>query len=222
MHPLVLAVTAVPVDPDAPTARRWLTDELARPEYHEGPSLIERILAWLGEKLSALLAAGGELDPVVLVAGVAVVLAVVVVALLVAGPARLRARRVAPGALGASDDARTARQMREASRAAEERGDLATAVVERFRAVVRDAEERVVLGELPGRTADEAASALGAAYPAAAERVRAAARVFDDTLYGERPATARHLADVVALDDELAAARPLPSAERAPVAGRLA
>lgn len=216
------AALSVPVDPDAPTARRWLEDELAQPEYHEGPSLVERIIEWILEKLSGLLDATGSLDPVVLVIAVAVVLAVVGVAIWVAGPARLRAQQLAPGALAAADDARTAEQMRTASLAAASRGDLATAVVERFRAVVRAAEERVVLAELPGRTADEAATELGAAFPGASPRIRSAARVFDDTLYGERPATAQHLTSIVALDDELGSTRPVPSAERAAVPGRLA
>lgn len=213
---------SVPVDPDAPTARRWLEDELTRPEYHEGPSLLERFLTWITEKIGALLAAGGDVSPALLVTLVALVVAVVVAAVWIAGPARLRAKRLAPGAVAADDDARTAAQMRAASLDAAARGDLATAVVERFRAVVRAAEERVVLAELPGRTADEAAAELGAAFPDAAAGVRAAARLFDDTLYGERPATAQHLATLVALDEELDASRPLPSAERAAVPGRLA
>lgn len=217
-----MLAASVPVDPDAPTARQWLEDELARPEYHEGPSLLERFLSWIAEKFAALLEVGGDVSPVLLVTLVAIVVAVVAAAVWVAGPARLRAKRLGPGAVAAADDARTAAQMREASLTAAARGDLAEAVVERFRAVVRAAEERVVLTELPGRTADEAATELGAAFPAAAARVRSAARLFDDTLYGERPATEQHLAALVALDDELAETRPLPSAERATVPGRLA
>lgn len=217
-----MLAASVPVDPDAPTARQWLVDELARPEYHEGPSLLERFLSWIAEKFAALLEVGGDVSPVLLVTLVAIVVAVVAAAVWVAGPARLRAKRLGPGAVAAADDARTAAQMREASLTAAARGDLAEAVVERFRAVVRAAEERVVLTELPGRTADEAATELGAAFPAAAARVRSAARLFDDTLYGERPATEQHLAALVALDDELAETRPLPSAERATVPGRLA
>ena len=216
------AALSVPVDPDAPTARRLLEDELARPEYHEGPSLVERAIEWIIEKISGLLDATGSMNPVVLVAVVGVVLAVVGVALWVAGPARLRAKQLAPGALAAADDSRTSEQMRAASLSAASHGDLTTAVVERFRAVVRAAEERVVLTEMPGRTADEAAAELGAAFPGASTRIRSAARVFDDTLYGERPATTQHLTSVVALDDELGSTRPLPTAERATVPGRLA
>ncbi|MGP7959893.1 DUF4129 domain-containing protein [Sanguibacter sp. A247] len=218
-HVTVLA--AVPVDPDAPTARRWLEDELANPIYHEGPSLIERFLAWITERLEAILEAGGNISPLTLVIAVAIVAALIAVAVWIAGPARLRGARLAAGAIAADDDTRSAEQMRHASDDAAARGDLTTAVVERFRAIVRSAEERVVLTELPGRTADEAASELGAAYPTLEVRVRAAARLFDDTLYGERPATAGHLAELTDLDTTLGAARAVPTAQRAVVLGRL-
>lgn len=218
-HVPVLAT--IPVDPDAPTARRWLDDELANPIYHEGPTLIERILTWLSERLDALLAAGSTISPLTLVIAVAIVAALVAVAVWIAGPARLRGARLTAGALAAADDTRSSAQMRGASDDAAAAGDLTTAVVERFRAIVRSAEERVVLTELPGRTADEAASELGAAYPSLEARVRSAARLFDDTLYGERPATARHLADLTDLDTTLGATRPVPPAERAAVLGRL-
>jgi len=45
-HPAV--VGEVPVDPDAATARRWLQDELTDAVYHDRPSLLERLVAWLG------------------------------------------------------------------------------------------------------------------------------------------------------------------------------
>lgn len=212
----------VPVDPDAPTARRWLEDELARPEYHEGPTLIERIITWVSDLINKILAAGGNVSPLALVGFVAVVLAVVGVAVWIAGPARLRAKRLTPGAVAAADDTRSAAEMRATSIDAAARGDLTAAVVERFRALVRSAEERVVLTELPGRTADEAASELEVAFPAARGRIRAAARLFDDTLYGERPVASDQFAALVALDDELGAARPVPLTERATVPGRLA
>ena len=37
-----------PVTPDAPTARRWATDELANPAYHQQDSLLVRLLRWIG------------------------------------------------------------------------------------------------------------------------------------------------------------------------------
>lgn len=218
---LALAAT-VPVTPDAPTARRWLEDELTAGVYHQGPSLVDRILTWVLDLLSRLTGAGADVSPVLLVVIVAAVAAVVGLAVWIAGPVRLRARRLAAGAVLAGDDGRTAAEMRAAATSAAAAGDLTTAVVERFRALVRGAEERVVLDELPGRTADEAALALAGAFPAATDRVRTAARLFDDTLYGERTPQPAAYAALAALDDELLAARPVPAAARQTVPAGLA
>ena len=45
---------AVPVDPDAATARRWAQDELLDPVYHQRPSLLSRIIKWLSDQLSGI------------------------------------------------------------------------------------------------------------------------------------------------------------------------
>ena len=58
-----------------------------------------------------------------------------------------------------------------------------------MRAIVRSLEERALLDPRPGRTADEAAAEAGRALPAHADRLRAAARDFDDVTYGGRTAT---------------------------------
>lgn len=63
------------------------------------------------------------------------------------------------------------------------------AVVERFRAIVATLEERSVLDEQPGRTADEAARDAGFALPARADQLAAAARLFDAIHYGSGDAT---------------------------------
>ena len=61
--------------------------------------------------------------------------------------------------------------------------------LERFRAIVRELEERAVLAEQPGRTAGEAAAAAAGRLPALAAELAAAARLFDDVRYGGRVAT---------------------------------
>jgi len=178
----------VPVQPDADEARRWAQDELTDPIYHHTPSLLERLLDWLGGLFDDMPRVG--LDTRWLAVGV--LLVAVVVALLafyVAGPVR-RSRRVrsGPAPLVNPGDDRTAAQLRADADAAAGRGDWRSAVMDRFRAVVRSLEERVVLDVRPGRTADEAAAVAGVRFPAEAEALRRGARLFDDVCYGDVPA----------------------------------
>ncbi|NEA03407.1 DUF4129 domain-containing protein, partial [Streptomyces sp. SID10116] len=71
-----------------------------------------------------------------------------------------------------------------ASEAHAARAHWSQAVQERMRAVVRALEERALLDPRPGRTADEAAAEAGRTLPSHTDRLRAAARAFDDVTYG--------------------------------------
>ncbi|MFG2038401.1 DUF4129 domain-containing protein [Dactylosporangium sp. NPDC048998] len=71
-------------------------------------------------------------------------------------------------------------------------GRYAEAVRERLRAMVRGLVERRVLEHRPGMTVTELARAAGAAEPAVEAPMRAAAGIFSDIWYAERPATAEH------------------------------
>ncbi|WP_284293825.1 DUF4129 domain-containing protein [Luteimicrobium album] len=198
---------APPVTPDGPTAQRWAVDELSRPEYHQHESLLARFLRWLGDLFDGAPTLG--LPPgwaAVVVVGV--VLLVVGVALLVAGPVR-RTRRVHAPRPVFDDAARSAAELRTLADDAAAAGDWDVAVVERFRALVRSLEERVVLAEVPGRTADEAAREASAAFGAGpAARLAASARTFDDVRYGGRHAGPGDDAALRALDDELRTSTP--------------
>ncbi|WP_205687461.1 DUF4129 domain-containing protein [Cellulomonas endophytica] len=198
---------SVPVDPDAPTARRWLVEELARPEYHRRGTLLESLLAWL-DGLFADVRLGSLPSPLATGLVALAVLAVVAVSLWVGGPVR-RSRRTASarGVLAAEDD-RDAAALRAAADAALAAGDPALALAERFRALVRALEERTVLDERPGRTAREAAATAGVRLPAHAADLRAAADRFDAVVYGHRSATRGEAEAVRALDEAVARARP--------------
>ena len=165
----------VPVDPDAETARRWATEELLDPVYHEQrSSLLSRLLEWLAELFDGpahprgVRAARGPRVVVVLVA-------VVVVAFLVAGPVRASRRGGRDRSVLADDDARTSAELRAAADAAAARGRLGRRPCSsgsgRSSASL---EERTVLDERPARTAHEAAQAGGG--PAAGARRGAASR----------------------------------------------
>ncbi|PZR54442.1 hypothetical protein DNL40_05695 [Xylanimonas oleitrophica] len=165
-----------------------MVEELSRPEYDTSPSLLERLLGWFLSLFDgAVPAFAGPSWQVVLVI-VAVTAAVVALAWWVAGPVRLSRRRRRATPLTAADDERTAAQLRAAADDAAARGDWSVAVAERFRAVVRSLEERTVLDERPGRTAQEAAGAAGARLPRLATDLHRGATLFDDVVYGELPA----------------------------------
>jgi uncharacterized protein DUF4129 len=199
----------VPVDPDRETAHRWMVEELSRPEYATEPSLLERLVTWFLGLFEGMPAFAGPPWQVaaILVGAMAVI---VLIAWRVAGPVRLARRATRASAVVLGDDTRTAAQLRAAADAAAGRGDWSTAVVERFRAVVRGLEERVVLDELPGRTAQEAADAAAHRLPATAAELRRAAGLFDDVCYGTLPASPDDDAFLRALDQHVGAVRPLP------------
>lgn len=206
-----------PVDPDAATAQQWAKDELARPEYHTGPSLMQRLLDWLSKQIDQLQNATTSvgMGPLLLVVGV--VVAVVVVSFVVAGPVR-RSRAVHGAPRDALlDDTRTAEQIRAAALAAAAAGNLALATAEWFRALVKGLEERTLLDERPGRTADEAATAAAARLPELAQELRAAAVVFDAVVYGDREAGADDEAQMRALEHHVQRVRPVRAADMAEV-----
>lgn len=199
----------LPVVPDRDTAREWLSSELQGPEYAERESLLQRLLTWLLDwfgdvEWPAAGMSGAQLGIVVVV----VVLVVVGLAWLIAGPVRLGRDRAGSAEVLDADDARTAAQMRAAADAAAASDDWRTATVERFRAVVRSLEERVVIEPRPGRTAQEAAADAGVRLAGQAAGLRSGADLFDGVEYGDRVATAADDAMLRALDAEVRAARP--------------
>lgn len=106
------------------------------------------------------------------------------------------------------DRPRSAAEHRAAAEAHAAQGHWNQAVQERMRAVVRALEERALLDPRPGRTADEAAAEAGRALPAHTDRLRTAARDFDDVTYGGRTASEDTYRGLAALDGDLERAKP--------------
>jgi hypothetical protein len=202
-------IASIPVEPGRAEAAQLAREELAKQVYRDaGPGLVERLVRWLIDK------AGGLLDDVAGVspggyAGLVVVLLLVVVAVvavrLKVGPL---GRQVARDEALFTGRARSAAEHRAAADAHAAAGQWADAVRERLRAVVRSLEERAVLDERPGRTADEAAADAGLALPSCADGLRRAARLFDEIWYGGRPAGPESDATLRALDERVRATRP--------------
>lgn len=202
-------LTAPPLDPGRDVAREWARRELSDPVYAKArPGLLQRLVEWVIERLQSIdLSSSLVADP-----RTGIVLLVLVAALVVTVVLLRTGRLRGPGRRASSEpvladrtlDAAAYRARADEAAAA---GRWADAVRERFRAVVRALEERVVLDERPGRTADEAASEAAAALPALAGELAAGARVFDDVCYGDRTATSEHDARLRELDAAVRAAR---------------
>ncbi|KQR03299.1 hypothetical protein ASF72_09065 [Arthrobacter sp. Leaf141] len=200
-----------PLLPGADEARRWASEELARPEYRDAaPSWLadawETVLDWLNS-IGGQPAEGAPVPSPVI--GI-VIAAIIAAAVIVARP-RLNAKHRKANPVFESASQLTAGDFREraAKSAAEQRwGD---AVVDLFRAMVRSAEYRTILDPEPGRTADEAARGLSAAFGAETLRLDQAARTFDAVRYGNTPAEAADYRDLASLDAALETARPAPA-----------
>lgn len=206
-----------PVTPDREQAARWAADELARREYQEArPGLLARAIRWLLDHVPDLPEGPGSRWVLVLLLGVVVLAAVYAVGRV--GLARSAARRREAGGLF-GDVARSAAEHRaEADRAAAA-GDWSTAVLERFRAVARELEERAVLGDQPGRTADELAREAGVGLPDLAEQLLAGAATFDEVRYGGLPGSPGADERLRTLDTAVRQARTVPPADRRMPAG---
>jgi hypothetical protein len=196
----------VEVDPDA--AREAAVRELSDPGYQVGrPSWFDRAMGWIFDRLAELttpdVGPGGLLGLVVIVL---LIVAIVVVIRLRSGKIA-RARRLRTALFGAR--VRTADEHRQSAEQAAAAGEFGDAIRERFRAIVRELEQRGVLDAVDGRTVDEIAAQAGRVLPASAAELRAVARVFDDIVYGDRPATVDSYRRVVALDDQVRAQRPV-------------
>jgi hypothetical protein len=192
-------VNDIPVDVGRDAARDAAVRELSDPAYREAePSWFTRLLRWLLDRLGDLLngvagvVPGGVLGVVFLV--LLLVAVVVVIRLRVGKPARNASAAVFAA------HRQTAADHRRAAEAAAAQGELSEAVRERFRAIVRNLEERGVLDERSGRTVDEVAREAGDRLPEHAGALRAAARMFDEVWYGGRPATVEGYQQLAGLD----------------------
>ena len=100
-HPAADLLASIPVDPDRETARRMVVEELGKPAYRQTKGLLQRLLEWVGERLSELGSLGGELSGTwIAIIVMAVVLVVAAIALVVA--AGTRAARSASATMSCS------------------------------------------------------------------------------------------------------------------------
>ena len=196
----------IPRGPAREAARR----ELSKRMYHENdPSLLERALNAFWEWVDKLFSAASSATP----GGALGLLVVALVAVAVIGALWWRLGTPRRGPTSAAplfdDRPRSAAEHRAAAEAHAAQGHWNQAVQERMRALVRSLEERALLDPRPGRTADEAAAEAGRTLPAHTDRLRAAARDFDDVTYGGRTARPETYQRLAQLDRDLERTRPV-------------
>jgi hypothetical protein len=192
--------------PDPDQARSWVERELSRPAYQQDP--FTRFLGWLHHLWLQLQRSALDASPLSTAAAVVVVVVLVVLVALVVGLVRREPLRGSGEAAVLLPGRASAEEHRSAAEHALADGDHDRALVEGFRAVAVRAVHRGVVEERPGLTADELAAELGPSFPEHAERLRAAALLFDLVFYGDQPATADDARSVLDLDDALRTARP--------------
>ncbi|MFD4422743.1 DUF4129 domain-containing protein [Agromyces sp. NPDC058484] len=200
-----------PLDPDAPEARRWLQDELAKTEYQNArPNAFDLAMQAIRDWFVSLFeGATGLPGPLLTLLGVVVVAVVVVVGLLVFGVPRLRRRRRAPAPLFDDADRRDLETLRRAAAAAAAAGDWPLAIEERFRALARGMVERDLIRVHPGTTARGVADAATAPFPRHEHALRAAAADFDAVRYLGRAGTSERYDALTDLEGALARAAPV-------------
>ena len=197
-----------PVLPGADEAQRWAAEELAKPEYRDAaPSWLDSLWRNFLDWLQSLDGSPGEAGPVPSPVIALVIAAIIAAAVILARP-RLNARVRQARDVFERETVLTAADYRNRAETAAATGQWGDAVVDRFRAMVRSAENRTILDPQPGRTADEAANALSVPFAGEAGRLARAAATFDGIRYGSRAACSADYQDMVALDAALDATKP--------------
>ncbi|NLT25613.1 MAG: DUF4129 domain-containing protein [Microbacteriaceae bacterium] len=214
MHP----ADAPPLQPDEPTGREWVLEELGRNEYLQArPNPIDEffndVWRWLLSLLDSTPDGVAGVNPILLL--VAALIVAGVIALVVLGRPRAIARRAdAPGSVFLDDDDRSAAELRAAADAAAAAGDWALAITERFRAISRALGDRTLIVLQPGTTAQGVALAAERPFPAERAALHRAADAFDAVRYlGGRGARddAEHLRELDARLERTRPARPEPA-----------
>ncbi|GAA4367807.1 DUF4129 domain-containing protein [Agromyces bauzanensis] len=200
----------IPVDPDAPEARRWLEDELSKPEYQSAqPNAFDLAMQAIRDWIAILFeGATGIPGPLLALLAVTIVAVLVVVGLLVFGVPRLRRRRRAAAPLFDDADRRDLETLRRAAAAAAAAGDWPLAIEERFRALARGLVERDLIRVHPGTTARGVADAATSPFPGHGPALRAAAADFDAVRYLGRPGTRERYRALTDLERAIAVAAP--------------
>lgn len=209
---MIMRSAVPPLEPDQPTGRDWVLEELAKNEYAQArPNLVDelfnRIWEWIGSLFRLDPGDSRLFNPLLLI--IAVVIVVVAIALVLLGrPRAIATRTAAPGGVFLDDDDRSAAELRAAADAAAGAGDWSLAITERYRAISRALSDRTLIALRPGTTAQGVAAAAAPVFPADAGNLHRAADAFDAVRYLGRRGDERGYALLRELDARLEQTRP--------------
>ncbi|RKR73271.1 DUF4129 domain-containing protein [Frondihabitans australicus] len=197
---------SVPVTPSPQHARQLLEQELQKQEYQSAkPNALDRLSQQFFDWLDSI--RFGTVHGTSAIAVTVLVVLIVAAALVlfrIYGLPRLQRRSAGPAPLFGDGDVRTADALRRSADAAAASGDFTTAVIERFRAIARDLDERGELSTSPGTTAHGFGERAAELFPSHADRLREAAGRFDGVRYLDRAGDADGYESVRRLDLDLA------------------
>ena len=142
---------------------------------------------------------------------IGLVIAVILIAAVIIAKPRLNHRERQVKEVFGTESVLAAADYRRRAESSAAAGRWADAVVDRFRALVRSAEDRTILDPQPGRTADEVARDLALPFSTEAQRLGWAAGTFDAIRYGNRAADEGDYRAMASLDNALEALRPVRS-----------
>jgi hypothetical protein len=199
----VIALTPridIPVDIGRDEAQQLAERELLNPIYANAqPPWWQRLSSWVWEHFIDLLnRLGGATSNRLWLIVVAAVIALIVL-VIVRRAGGVQRRRATQGTVF-TDRTATAADHRVRAEHAARGGDWSEAVLEGFRAVVRQLEERGALDPRAGRTADEAARDAAAVFGQLRPDLGVAARSFDEVAYGDRAGTSEAYEQITSLD----------------------
>jgi cytoskeletal protein RodZ len=168
---------------------------------------VQEVFRWLVRRVGQGLDKAGQTSQVSTLMAMVVLVGVVAALVWLVSRARRTTRDRDETHAVLTEESVTADELRARAEAALAAQRFEEAVVDGFRAVAVRQVERGRLADTPGATAHEVAVALAGEYAPRAEQVHRGARLFDEVLYGERPATRAQAESVLALDDDLVARR---------------
>ncbi|MFT4200340.1 DUF4129 domain-containing protein [Gordonia sp. (in: high G+C Gram-positive bacteria)] len=206
-----MSTTILALDPDNPTARRWLLDELSKSRYlkpeapKSKPKEESHTFDWLQNLFN-----GGWPKTIGVILLILLLIAAAYIAYRVWRETRPRDERAGDGEPGAvlGGVIGTQEEFRQAAAAALAAGDYDGAVVNAMRAIAQTASDRTLLLGAQSATAHDVARRLRHVFGAQALALHSAADAFDAVAYGGRHASADSASALVHLDTDLRDTKP--------------
>ena len=207
------AQAQAPTGPSDTTAQELAKQELAKAKYHGEESLFEKLINWLSDHLNFTIEDISSQSSAGLIIALLAIAVAIVIVILVVRAVKLRQVGKNDGGTGVRlalfGDSRNSTELFAAGAKARAAGDIATAIIENFRGLVRLLDERKLILVRPGLTATEAAIA-GSKSLGERERFLQAAEAFNGIYFAGYSGTEAQLAQ---LDRLIQIAQRTPSAK---------